>query len=158
MATRRFPAPWCADKVPGGYVVRDANGQALVCGYSRENEAAAIQAKVLRAEEARRIVRGLHFHHTGEVLPKNWPTARVRVFAGTMPPPDDVICFANIAEPRGDYPGVLDYKFDTFPEAKNLHYWLLLLWNRIILRVVFHDSACTCETCTSDGGPVTRHD
>jgi hypothetical protein len=26
---RRFPAPWRADKIPGGYVVRDANGQAL---------------------------------------------------------------------------------------------------------------------------------
>jgi hypothetical protein len=26
---RRFPPPWRADKVPGGYVVRDANGQAL---------------------------------------------------------------------------------------------------------------------------------
>jgi hypothetical protein len=26
---RRFPAPWHADKMPGGYVVRDANGQAL---------------------------------------------------------------------------------------------------------------------------------
>jgi hypothetical protein len=26
----RFPAPWRADKMPGGYVVRDANGQALV--------------------------------------------------------------------------------------------------------------------------------
>ena len=30
MTTRRFPAPWRADKIPGGYVVRDANGQALV--------------------------------------------------------------------------------------------------------------------------------
>jgi hypothetical protein len=28
--TRRFPTPWHADKMPGGYVVRDANGQALV--------------------------------------------------------------------------------------------------------------------------------
>jgi hypothetical protein len=25
---RRFPPPWRADKIPGGYVVRDANGQA----------------------------------------------------------------------------------------------------------------------------------
>ena len=25
----RFPPPWRADKIPGGYVVRDANGQAL---------------------------------------------------------------------------------------------------------------------------------
>jgi hypothetical protein len=27
--TRRFPPPWHADKTPGGYIVRDANGQAL---------------------------------------------------------------------------------------------------------------------------------
>jgi hypothetical protein len=26
---RGFPPPWRADKIPGGYVVRDANGQAL---------------------------------------------------------------------------------------------------------------------------------
>ena len=28
-APRRFPTPWHADPMPGGYVVRDANGQAL---------------------------------------------------------------------------------------------------------------------------------
>jgi hypothetical protein len=32
MTTRRFPAPWRADKMPGGYVVRDAP-QALVYVY-----------------------------------------------------------------------------------------------------------------------------
>jgi hypothetical protein len=52
---RRFPAPWRVDKIPGGYIVRDANGQALACVYSRENEAEARQAKVLTADEARRI-------------------------------------------------------------------------------------------------------
>jgi hypothetical protein len=52
---RRFPTPWHADKIPGGYVVRDANGQALAYIYSRENEAEARQAKVLTADEARRI-------------------------------------------------------------------------------------------------------
>jgi hypothetical protein len=31
-APRRFPAPWRADKMPGGYVVRDATGQAIVSG------------------------------------------------------------------------------------------------------------------------------
>jgi K+/H+ antiporter YhaU regulatory subunit KhtT len=55
MTTRRFPPPWRADKKPGGYVVRDADGQALVYVYSRENEAEALQAKVLTADEARRI-------------------------------------------------------------------------------------------------------
>jgi hypothetical protein len=41
--------------MPGGYVVRDANGQALVYVYSRDNEAVALQAKVLTKDEARRI-------------------------------------------------------------------------------------------------------
>jgi hypothetical protein len=51
---RRFPAPWHADKMPGGYVVRDANGQAPAYLYSRDNPVEAQQAKML-ADEARRI-------------------------------------------------------------------------------------------------------
>jgi hypothetical protein len=35
VTSRRFPAPWRADKITGGYVIRDANGQALVYIYSR---------------------------------------------------------------------------------------------------------------------------
>jgi hypothetical protein len=52
---RRFPPPWRADKTPHGYVVRDANGQALAYVYSRATETEAMQAKVLTADEARRI-------------------------------------------------------------------------------------------------------
>ena len=52
---RRFPAPWRADRIPGGYVVRDANGQALVYVYSRDNDAEALQARVLTKDQARRI-------------------------------------------------------------------------------------------------------
>jgi hypothetical protein len=55
MATRRSPQTWRADKIPGGYIVRDANGQALVYIYSWNNEADALQAKVLTKDEARRI-------------------------------------------------------------------------------------------------------
>jgi hypothetical protein len=54
-APRRFPAPWRPDKIPGGYVVRDANGQALAFVYSRDGDAEARQAKVLTKDEARRI-------------------------------------------------------------------------------------------------------
>jgi hypothetical protein len=54
-APRRFPPPWRADKIPGGYVVRDANGQAIAHVYSRATLAEAMQAKVLTADEARRI-------------------------------------------------------------------------------------------------------
>ena len=58
--SRRFPPPWRADKIPGGgNVVRDANGQALAYIYSRDNEAEAMQAKVLTTDEARRIVRNI---------------------------------------------------------------------------------------------------
>jgi hypothetical protein len=52
---RRFPPPWRTDRIPGGYVVRDANGQALVYIYSRDTEVEAMQAKVLTKDEARRI-------------------------------------------------------------------------------------------------------
>jgi hypothetical protein len=55
MTSRRFPAPWRADPMPGGYVVRDANGQALTYLYCRDNEDEARQAKVLTKDEARRI-------------------------------------------------------------------------------------------------------
>jgi hypothetical protein len=41
--------------MPGGHVVRDANGQALAYIHSRNNEAEALQAKVLTKDEARRI-------------------------------------------------------------------------------------------------------
>ena len=52
---RRFPAPWYADKIPGGYVVRDAKGQALAYVYARATMAEATQAKTLTTDEARRI-------------------------------------------------------------------------------------------------------
>jgi hypothetical protein len=42
-APRRFPAPWHADTIPGGYVVRDANGQALA--YSTRGKTKTKRAK-----------------------------------------------------------------------------------------------------------------
>jgi hypothetical protein len=53
--SRRFPPPWRVDKIPGGHVVRDANGKALAHLYSRDSEDEARQAKVLTKDEARRI-------------------------------------------------------------------------------------------------------
>jgi hypothetical protein len=52
-ASRRFPPPWRAEPIPGGYVVRDASRQSIAYIYSREVEAR--QANVLTADEARRI-------------------------------------------------------------------------------------------------------
>ena len=52
---RRFPPPWTVEKIPGGLVVRDANGQSLAYVYYRENDSDAHMAKVLTEDEARRI-------------------------------------------------------------------------------------------------------
>ena len=116
--------------LPGGKVVKKFDGERL-------------------RRVAWKMVRGLHFYHTREVLPEKWPTVGVQIFGEETPPPDDVLCFVNFAQSQGVYPGVFDYKFDKFPDCNNLHYWALLLWDRIIFRVIFHDPACACETCTS---------
>ena len=55
MTDRRFPPPWTVEKIPGGLVVRDANGQSLAYVYYRENDSDAHMAKVLTEDEARRI-------------------------------------------------------------------------------------------------------
>jgi len=52
---RRFPPPWTVEKIAGGLVVRDANGQSLAYVYYRENDSDARMAKVLTEDEARRI-------------------------------------------------------------------------------------------------------
>jgi hypothetical protein len=40
---RNGPRALAVDRIPGGYVVRDANGQALAYLYARENATEAIQ-------------------------------------------------------------------------------------------------------------------
>ena len=51
----RFPPPWTAERIPGGYKVNDANGQALAYVYTRETRADADIANVLTMDEARHI-------------------------------------------------------------------------------------------------------
>jgi len=43
------------EKIPGGYVVRDADSQALVYLYCRADETEALQANVLTEDEARLV-------------------------------------------------------------------------------------------------------
>ena len=46
---------WSAERIPGGYVVKDATGQAIAYVYARETRADAAIANVLTMDEARRI-------------------------------------------------------------------------------------------------------
>ena len=50
---RRFPPPWTAERIEGGFKVVDANGRALAYVYCREGD--HLEAKVLTEDEARRI-------------------------------------------------------------------------------------------------------
>ena len=55
MTSRRFPAPWTVEQIPGGYKVLDASGQPLAYVYAKDTKAQADIAKVLTFDEARRI-------------------------------------------------------------------------------------------------------
>jgi hypothetical protein len=55
MTSRRFPAPWQVEQIPGGYKVLDASGQALAYIYARDKKSDADVAHVLTADEARRV-------------------------------------------------------------------------------------------------------
>ena len=55
MKSRRFPAPWQVQQIPGGYKLHDANGQALAYVYARDAKAQADIAHVLTFAQARRV-------------------------------------------------------------------------------------------------------
>lgn len=38
MKSRRFPAPWSVEHIPGGYKVLDATGQSLAYIYAERDE------------------------------------------------------------------------------------------------------------------------
>jgi len=62
MTSRRFPAPWQIEQIPGGYKVLDANGQALAYVYARETQQQAEIAKALTFDEVRRIAKERKSH------------------------------------------------------------------------------------------------
>ena len=55
LTSRRLPAPWQVEQIPGGYKVLDANVQAPAYIYARDTKSQADIAKVLTLDEARRI-------------------------------------------------------------------------------------------------------
>ena len=113
-------------------------------------------AKLMDAERVHdvvwKLIRGLHFHRTREILPPRW-TLAITVTAPGEQPPDHFIAFTSSGhfKSHGDYQGVFAYTFMKFPEVNNLHYWALLLWDRILITASFHDPTCDCEVCTFVG-------
>jgi hypothetical protein len=97
-----------------------------------------------------KIVRGLYFRHHNEVLPADLTTWVSLTPPGEMPP-EHFMIFMSLPdnEPHGQYPGVFDYRFQRFTEVQDIHYWALLIWDSIIITVIFHDPKCSCEQCRS---------
>lgn len=54
MTNRRFPPPWMHERIPGGWIVRDATGRALAYVYADDRATGASDDK-LTVDEGRRI-------------------------------------------------------------------------------------------------------
>lgn len=93
-----------------------------------------------------KIVRGLYFHEFGEVLPEKTPNS-LEIFPPDKPPSETFLNGLMDAQSRGQYPGVFDYKYVTVPTLNDFHYWGMLLWDRLILTMAFHNPACKCDHC-----------
>jgi hypothetical protein len=111
--------------------------------------------KVLKRQKGARIsriafkiVRGLYFHHHGRVLPKDLTTYVTMTPASDgEPPPEHFLVFMQHNKvAHGKYPGVFSYRFENFSDDSKtiVHYWALLLWDCILITVMFHDPACPC--------------
>jgi hypothetical protein len=113
-------------------------------------------AKIIDAERVHevvwKIIRGLHFHHTGEIFPSRWSCALTITIPGDTPP-DHFLIFrqSGLMESLGEYQGVFAYAFKIFPDVNHLHYWAFNLWDRIIVTATFHDPQCRCEYCSFVG-------
>lgn len=97
-----------------------------------------------------KIVRGLHFHHNGEILPPLW-SGTYTITPPGEPPPDWFPAVLDNLVSQGRYQGVFAYGYRNFPEVNNLHIWAFLLWDCIIITFAFHDPACDCEYCVFVG-------
>jgi hypothetical protein len=99
-----------------------------------------------------KIIRGLHFHHTGEILAPHW-SLTYTVTAPRETPPDFFVAYAESGRglSRGKYPSIFAYVFDKFPDVNDLHFWAFLLWDNIIVTALFHDMSCGCDYCAFVG-------
>jgi hypothetical protein len=96
-----------------------------------------------------KIIRGLHYHHSGEILSEEWGM-RYWITPPYEPPEEFFKLYAEseLGLIRGDYPNVFAYFFDRFePDGWKFQYWGFHLWESIIVTAMFHDPACGCDEC-----------
>lgn len=90
-----------------------------------------------------KIVRGLYFDHSGNVLPEKLAVTWTLTGPDDGPPPDHFLRFTGMPDnpSYGKHPGVFAYQFQVFREMQPYgHYWALLLWDKLIITVAFAHS------------------
>lgn len=100
-----------------------------------------------------KVVRGLFFvEYDGQILPESTPRMVEIIVpeeAATKLPPE--FALVRDTESRGRYQGAFDYKYIVVDDPEDptfkLHYWALLLWDRVVVIVAFHDPDCPCAKC-----------
>ncbi len=97
-------------------------------------------------------IRGLFYYETDRFLPESTPHGVKMPSVGERPP--DEFFLLNDAPLKGEYGGIFDYKYASFPEANDRHLYAMLLWDRIIVLVYFHDPECECDICSPDKTPA----
>ena len=99
-----------------------------------------------------KIVRGLYFLHRSVYLPVTLSVGCTLTPPGQRPP-EIFLYMSSLPEDEmhGRYPGVFDYRFGVFDtDMGKLNYWALLIWDRIIITVYFHEPwDCQCPDCTA---------
>jgi len=93
-----------------------------------------------------KIVKGLFYKEYKRVLPDN----TIKIFDLLQPEINalpETFQYVRDTPSRGRYAEVFDYKYIAVKELNNFHYWALLLWDKIIMTIAFHDPDCKCEKC-----------
>lgn len=95
-----------------------------------------------------KVVRGLYFAEAGRshILPETRPRV-IELYGPQDPPAPDLVIAVMGESSRGLVPEVLDYKI-LVSEDPPAQFWDLLLWERYVAFVAFHDVGCRCNACT----------
>lgn len=84
-----------------------------------------------------KIVRGLHFQETGNVLPVEWNVKYSITLPDDTPPEHFQLFLQSSADDYGEHKAVFAYRRETFPASEPLQYWALLFFDRILITAYF---------------------
>lgn len=119
------------------------------------------QGKIIKRQDGAKItrvvwkiVRGLYYLHTEQILPHSLPINCNQYLADeSRHPPEYIECMPALSddEKKIPYGAVLDYRFFVAKvERGKLNVWALQILSRLLFTLEFHDPwSCQCEDCIS---------